>query len=143
MAVSSLRCDGDVARLADVRAFVRRAALALDADEAAVDDLVQAVDEWVTNVAVHGYRGAGGPVEIELERDAAGIAVRVRDRAPVFDPARAPAFDPAVPLERRRRGGMGIHLIREGMDRLAHRALPDGGNEVTMHRTLASNGGNA
>jgi anti-sigma regulatory factor (Ser/Thr protein kinase) len=139
---SVLRCGGDVAELAGVRAFVRRSAATLGADEAATDDIVQAVDEWVTNVALHGYRGAGGPVEVELARDEAGIVVRVRDRAPAFDPAGAPAFDPAVPLERRRPGGMGIHLIREVTDQFVHRALPRGGNEVTMHMALDSSGGN-
>ena len=138
-----MRCAGDVAELAGVRAFVRRSATALGADEAAVGDIVQAVDEWVTNVAVHGYRGVGGPVEVELARDEAGIVVRIRDRAPVFDPATAPAFDPSVPLERRPPGGMGIHLINAITDHFTHRPLPDTGNEVTMHLAIDSTGGDA
>jgi anti-sigma regulatory factor (Ser/Thr protein kinase) len=103
------------------------------------------VDEWVTNVVVHGYRGAHGPVEVEVGRDGSSIVVRVRDRAPVFDPADAPGFDPSVPLERRRLGGMGIHLMRELMDSVEHRPLPGSGNEVTMRRGGASarSGGNA
>jgi serine/threonine-protein kinase RsbW len=139
---SAITIEADVARLAEVRAFVREAAPGLGADQTAVDDLVQAVDEWVTNVVRHGYRGGTGPVEVELARDPDGIVVRIRDRAPAFDPATAPAFDPSVPLERRRPGGMGIHLIREIMDRFVRRPLPGGGNEVTMHRALDSNGGN-
>lgn len=138
-----MRCGGDVAELAGVRAFVRRSAAALGADGAATEDIVQAVDEWVTNVALHGYRGAGGPVEVELARDEAGIVVRIRDHAPVFDPAAAPPFDPSMPLERRRPGGMGIHLVREITDRFTHRPLPGGGNEVTMHLATDSTGGGA
>ena len=131
-----MRCGGDVAELAGVREFVRRSAAALGAGETLAGEIVQAVDEWVTNVALHGYRGAGGPVEVELARDEAGIVVRIRDHAPVFDPAAAPPFDPSVPLERRRPGGMGIHLILEITDRFTHRPIPGGGNEVTMHLAI-------
>ncbi|MEW6224250.1 MAG: ATP-binding protein [Chloroflexota bacterium] len=136
-----MRCGGDVAELASVRAFVRRSAAALGAGETLAGEIVQAVDEWVTNVALHGYRGGGGPVEVELSRDEAGIVVRIRDHAPVFDPADAPPFDPSVPLERRRPGGMGIHLILEITDRFTHRTIPGGGNEVTMHLATDSTGG--
>ena len=142
---ATLRLDADLARLAEVRAFIRVSAERLDADDHAVCDLVQAVDEWVTNVVRHGYRGTSGPVEVEVDRDGAEIVVRVRDRAPVFDPADAPPFDPGVPLEQRRPGGMGIHLMRDLMGSIGHRRLPGGGNEVTMRRVCrsAAAGGNA
>jgi len=126
--------DADLARLAEVRQFVRDTAPGLGADEAMVRDLVQAVDEWVTNVIVHGYRGARGPIEIELDRSRFEIEVRIRDAAPAFDPGGAPAFDKSLPLERRPAGKMGIHLIRELSDRFERRAPEgaEGGNEVTI-----------
>ncbi|HEX5590307.1 MAG TPA: ATP-binding protein [Candidatus Limnocylindrales bacterium] len=142
-----LRIEADVARLRDVRRFVREVAPGLGADEAAVLDLVQAVDEWVTNVIVHGYRGAGGPIEVELERVGDEIVARVRDVAPAFDPATAPVFDPNLPLERRPAGKMGIHLIRELCDRFEHRVPAGGGNEIAMTRSArpagTETGGNA
>jgi serine/threonine-protein kinase RsbW len=136
MTAAVLDTEARVSRLAEVRAFVREAARRLGGDETQVADLVQAVDEWVTNVAVHGYGGDGGPLEVEIERDASGLVVRVRDAAPSFDPADAPAFDRTVPLEQRRPGGMGVHLIREITDRFTHRLLTGGGNEVTMHLAI-------
>jgi serine/threonine-protein kinase RsbW len=134
VAPARLEIDANLERLADVRRFVRETAPGLGADEAMVHDLVQAVDEWVTNVIVHGYRGAGGPIEIELERSRFEIEVRIRDAAPAFDPGTAPVFDKDAPLEHRPLGKMGIHLIRELSDRFERRA-PDGGeggNEVTI-----------
>ncbi|MES2210337.1 MAG: hypothetical protein V4515_09145 [Chloroflexota bacterium] len=44
-APATLRIDADLARLKDVRQFVRDAAPGLGADEAMTLDLVQAVDE--------------------------------------------------------------------------------------------------
>jgi serine/threonine-protein kinase RsbW len=138
-----LDIDARVERLAEVRAFVRRTGRASGASEEQVADLVQAVDEWATNVAVHGYRGAGGPLRLEIAGDRDRLVVRIRDAAPAFDPADAPPFDPAVPLEQRRLGGMGIHLIRQIADRFTHRLLTDGGNEVTMHLNKERTGGDA
>lgn len=132
---ATFQIAADLARLKDVRQFVRERAPGFGADEPSVVDLVQAVDEWVTNVIVHGYRGAAGPIEIELAREDGEVVVRVRDRAPAFDPGTAPAFDPSVPLERRPLGKMGIHLIRELCDRFEYRVPADGGNEIELGRT--------
>ena len=129
---ATLIIDADLARLAEVRQFVRDNAPGLGADEAMVQDLVQAVDEWVTNVIVHGYRGERGPIEVELDRSRFEIEVRIRDAAPAFDPGGAPAFDKSLPLERRPAGKMGIHLIRELSDRFERRDSESGGNEVTI-----------
>lgn len=135
---ATLRIEADVARLKDVRRFIREAAPALGADEGSIVDLVQSVDEWVTNVIVHGYRGLAGPIEIQLLRDGDEVVVRIRDEAPGFDPRTAPAFDPSVPLERRPPGKMGIHLIRELCDRFEHRVPAGGGNEIVLGRARRS-----
>jgi len=144
---ATFRIDASLDRLKDVRRFVRETAAALGADERAVQDLVQAVDEWVTNVIVHGYRGEGGPIEVELLRSGDEIVARVRDAAPAFDPETAPAFDPDLPLERRPVGKMGIHLIRELCDRFEHRVAVGGGNEIAIARSAkapaSKTGGNA
>jgi serine/threonine-protein kinase RsbW len=132
---SVLRISADLDRLKDVRRFVREGARAHGADEASIGDLVQAVDEWVTNVIVHGYRGEAGPIEIELVPEGAEVVVHIRDEAPAFDPATAPPFDPNLPLERRPAGKMGIHLIRELCDRFEYRVAVGGGNELKLGRS--------
>jgi serine/threonine-protein kinase RsbW len=130
----TLRLEVDLGELAEVRAFVRSGAMALGADDRAVGDIVLAVDEWVTNVVRHGYRGGHGPLEVALGQEGSTIVVRVRDRAPVFDPATAPPFDPSTPLRARRPGGMGIHLMYDLMSSVEHRPRSGGGNELTLRR---------
>jgi serine/threonine-protein kinase RsbW len=137
---ATLRLDADLGRLAEVRRFVRHVAAGLGADDASVADLVQAVDEWVTNVVVHGYGGAGGPVELVVRRAGPAIEAIVRDRAPTFDPATAPTFDPELSLERRPFGGMGIFLIRQIAEGFEHDAI-DGGNQITIRMRLPATGG--
>jgi serine/threonine-protein kinase RsbW len=129
-----MRIDVDLPRLADVRAFVRGTVTGLGADRQTAGDIVLAVDEWVTNIVRHGYGGGHGPLEVEIDEEGTDIVVRVRDRAPIFDPATAPPFDPATPLRARRPGGMGIHLMYDLMGSVEHRPLPNGGNEVTLRR---------
>jgi len=130
---ASLRvAAADLSDLAAIRAFVWNTATALDASADAVPDLVLAVDEAVTNIIRHGYGGRPGPIGIEVERDDAAIVVHVTDEAAPFDPTTWPEPDLDVPLERRAAGGLGIHLVRTSVDRLAHRAAADRGNELIL-----------
>jgi anti-sigma regulatory factor (Ser/Thr protein kinase) len=128
--------SADLDRLASVRAFVRDRLGAIGVGREPVADLVQAIDECVTNVIVHGYEGRAGTVEVELGADQNGVVVRVRDAAGAFDPTRVPPPDPNRSLEERLHGGMGIPLMRASVDELRHRLLPDGRNELTMIKRI-------
>ena len=138
---ATLTVPADLARLAEVRQFVRDVAAREGASEAVRDDLVQAVDECVTNVIVHGYAGERGSVDVSVVRRDDGLAVSVRDGAPSFDPTAVPTPALDEPLERRRRGGMGVHLMRELTDRFEHQPLSPRGNELTMVKRLGRTAG--
>ena len=132
----SLRIPAELAHVADVRKLVRDVAGACNAPKPCMDDLVQAVDEATTNVILHGYRGGPGWVDVTAERVDDRIVVTVADEAPSFDPTGVPEPDLSIHPERRRPGGMGIHLIREATDRLEHEPRPGGGNILTLDRRL-------
>jgi anti-sigma regulatory factor (Ser/Thr protein kinase) len=138
---ATLSIPADVTRLADVRRFIRDRLLLVDADDTTIADLVQAVDETVTNVIEHGYHGVAGTIEIEIATDPEDVTVRVRDGCPPFDPTTAAAPDTDAPLARRPLGGMGIHLARVLTNGMAHRILPGGGNELTLVKRVATRGG--
>ena len=93
-----------------------------------------AVDESATNVLLHGYKGAPGPLDIALERRGGSLAVAVRDRAPAFDPTTWPEPDLTRPLGERPPGGLGIHLARASVDRIEHEAVEPEGNQLTLVR---------
>ena len=123
-------------RLVDVRSFVRAFVTAAGADQQTVDDLIQAVDELACNVIEHGYRGAPGSIHVAADVVNGEIRVRLRDTAPPFDPRTVPTPRLDLPLNERPLGGMGIHLARTLTDRMDHRILPEGGNEVTVSKAL-------
>lgn len=130
------RIDADLARLADLRRFIRQQADAADAPIECLDDLVQAVDEAASNVIVHGYHGGEGWLEIGIRMDDDRFIIEVEDAAPPFDPMTIPAPDLSVPPMARKPGGMGIHLMRESTDALSYRPRPGGGNILTMTRAM-------
>jgi anti-sigma regulatory factor (Ser/Thr protein kinase) len=134
----TLRIASDVKRLADVRAFVRESVAALGGSVRVAADLVQAVDEAVCNVMLHGYGGEPGEIEIEATVRDRKIQIRLIDSGPAFDPTAARAPDTTRPPVARRPGGMGVgvHLLRTMTDEVRHHVRPDGGNELTLVRSI-------
>ena len=148
---SSLGADRRILRLPhariddlrEIRDFVGRTARELGADETSSADLVQAVDESATNVLLHGYKGAPGPLDIALERRGGSLAVAVRDQAPTFDPTAWPEPDLTRPLGERAPGGLGIHLTRASVDRVEHEVVEPEGNQLTLVRRFDAGSGGA
>jgi anti-sigma regulatory factor (Ser/Thr protein kinase) len=135
--VRTLHIQADVERLAEVRAFVRDAVAELGGSKRTEHDLVQAVDEATCNVMLHGYAGKPGEIEIDAARRGGSIEIRILDRAPVFDPTAADA-GAAGPAGPKRPGtmGVGIKLARTMTDAVRHHVRPDGGNELTLVRSI-------
>jgi serine/threonine-protein kinase RsbW len=129
---STLRVQADVKELATIRDFIETRANALGVDDEAVYDLVLAANEIATNIVVHGYRGQPGTIDLDVRSEGDAVEIVLRDQAPRFDPTLAPTPNIYMPLEKRPRGGMGIHLTRRLTDAMLHRFTPDGGNEVTL-----------
>ena len=137
-----LHVPATVNELANVRQFIRQQAEQAGADPGAVPDIVQAVDELVTNAIVHGYRGRRGTVEIAVDRSGSSLIVRLRDQAPPFDPTLLPAPDTDAPLSQRPLGGMGVFLARGLTDSLTYRRTADG-NELTLIKECIDQQGGA
>jgi anti-sigma regulatory factor (Ser/Thr protein kinase) len=126
----------DLDKLGEVRSFIKRAGTALGASEDVVGDLCLAVDEAVTNIVLHGYDGAGGPVELRVERDGDDLEVLLRDRAAAFDGHGVPAPKLDESLSERKFGGMGVYLIRHLTDRSEFQPRAGGGNELRLVKRL-------
>lgn len=134
-----LRVGASLDNLARVRDFVEAAASELGASDGCASDLQLAVDEAVTNVVMHGYRGAEGEIEILVERKAKAIVVRLRDRAAAFDQAHGSGADLSIsPLEQASPGGYGLHLIRGMVDESSYRLTGDGRNELVLVKNCSA-----
>lgn len=112
--------------LAITREAARRVAAASGFDAVAAQEIAAAVDEAVTNVVEHAYRGEPGhEVALRFRRDEECLCVEVEHRGD--PPGELPT---GVDLDRlaaeRRRGGLGLHLMRRLMDTVEHRETAPG-----------------
>ena len=100
-----------------------------------------AVRESVINAIKHGN---GGDEEKQVHVDFTpldtsaprGIAIRVRDEGPGFDPDDIP--DPLAPENLLKNSGRGIFLIRSFMDEVALQRATEGGMEIVMVKRAGS-----
>lgn len=134
----TIQVPASVDHLAEVRTFVRDVVADFGGSRRVVDDLVQACDEAACNVMLHGYRGKAGKIDIEAAVRDGKIEIRILDRAPEFDPTITALRDPTRHAEPTRPGGMGvgIELVRGLTDEVHHSVRPDGGNELTLVRSI-------
>jgi anti-sigma regulatory factor (Ser/Thr protein kinase) len=98
-----------------VREFVRERGIL--EDHAWNLDLM--AEELFTNMVRYGP--GPEPVAISLDWERPTLTLRLRESgASSFDPTRVPDVDLTQPIEERRAGGLGIHLVRQIADRLEY-----------------------
>jgi len=101
-------------------------------------DVDLAVDEILTNIIRYGYDDGAGVHEITVRFavDHGELVVEVEDDARPFNPLEIAPADVSSPVEQRRVGGLGVHLVRSVMDALAYRRDGDK-NVLRMTKRLA------
>lgn len=112
------RFPRDVAALARIHEWVESFldANGLPPDAAFEVDLL--VEELFTNMVKYNVAGRED-IEIGLAASGPVITILVRDfDVESFDVTQAPEVDPAMPMEARRRGGLGLHFVRQIADTL-------------------------
>lgn len=106
-----------------VRATVERAAEFLHFQEADSRAIVRSVDEAVANVIRHAYKGrAGLPITLICRRlwgsrdpkVATGLEILLQDSGEAADPKKLQGR----PLDEVRPGGLGLHFMRQSMDKV-------------------------
>jgi serine/threonine-protein kinase RsbW len=95
------------------------------------------LDELLTNTSEYGFGGgrAGGEVTVEAELRTDRVSVTLTDDGRPFDPFAVAAPDTALPVEERRIGGLGIHLVRRMMDEVSYHRRADR-NVVVLTKLL-------
>ncbi|MFF4370057.1 ATP-binding protein [Streptomyces sp. NPDC001594] len=127
-----LEVPATLGALGEIAAFVLRLAARARLGTGATYRIRLAVDELATNIVMHGYRGGEGRITVLGRSGPDGVRITIEDAAPAFDPVagRLPP-DPGVPPERRRVGGLGIHLALTSVDSYTY-ARRDGRNISTL-----------
>jgi anti-sigma regulatory factor (Ser/Thr protein kinase) len=122
--------------LCAVRATVETLARQLGLGDEQAGRVVMAVDEAITNVIRHGYRGEPGrPIWLRVkplnDDGRRGLQIVIEDDCEQVDPSGIQGR----PLDEVRPGGLGVHIIREAMDEVRFDRRPGGrGMRVTMRK---------
>ena len=95
-----------------------------------------ALDELVTNVINYGYEDNGEhAIRLLLTLDGQTLRLVLEDDGKPFNPLDVPPPDLDAQVEDRQVGGLGIHFVRQVMDRVTYRR-DAGRNVLTMERRL-------
>lgn len=121
--------------------FVVQAAAAAGLNEQQVFHVQLAVDEACTNIVEHAYGGSDqGQITItcgtEKVQDQVFFLVRLEDHGEPFDPRTIPTPNLSPDPDELQIGGLGMHFMRQFMDRLEFHFSPEQ-NELTMYKQLS------
>lgn len=86
------------------------------------------LEEIYANAVTHGAEGRDPDVTtvtVDLRLSGRRLELTVEDEGPPFDPLTAPPPDLTTTLDRRRPGGLGIHLVRKLMDDVRYERRDD------------------
>ena len=91
-----------------------------------------ALEELGLNIMDYGLERPEQEIEITLKADEDSLVIEIMDEGRPFDPLTdAPEPDLSLPIEDRRVGGLGIHLVRTMMDDMQYRR-EQGRNHLTL-----------
>lgn len=93
------------------------------------------IEEIVRNLVEHTPPNAADEaVSISVLVSSDDVTVTIEDQRPPFSPTDAPELDASAPLEDRRAGGMGLHLVRSLPDSFSYERVGDRNRLTTVVR---------
>lgn len=133
---ATLILKNDISELERVMSFVSELCARNSIPSETEYDLNLALDEIVTNVARYAHRDGGEhPFTLQIALSKEEFVAIIEDDGMEFDPTRHPTPDLDAPLEERKQGGLGIHLVRQIMSSVKYQRLA-GKNVVTLRKKL-------
>lgn len=111
---------------------LRRWARAEGLPDAVARKLSIAADELLNNIVSYGIEAPGAhDIRMEVEVRADTVRLELSDDGMPFDPLSLETPDTEEASERRKIGGLGIHLVRRVMDEVTYQRI-DGRNQLIL-----------
>jgi serine/threonine-protein kinase RsbW len=117
----SMSVQASTEHLAEVRDFVAKHASEFGFKKQDVADIRLAVDEAYTNIIKHSYKNDEQKlVDIQLGYNGNEFWISLLDTGESFDPASYTEPDVRKKIKEKKRGGVGVYLIRKLMDEVKY-----------------------
>ncbi|MBR5338077.1 MAG: SpoIIE family protein phosphatase [Lachnospiraceae bacterium] len=136
---SEITLEAKVESLDPVIEFIDGKLLSLDCPVTAKGQIDIAVDEIFGNIAHYAYgEGEKGMATVRFETLPGGreVIITFIDRGIPFNPLEAAKPDVTLPAKARKRGGLGIHLVRKSMDDVTYK-FKDGQNMLAIRKKIS------
>lgn len=128
----SISVQASTEHLAKVRDFVAKHASNFGFKKQDVADIRLAVDEAYTNIIKHAYKNdKHKSVDIELGYNSSEFWISLLDTGDAFDPSNYSTPDVRKKIKEKKRGGVGVYLIKKLMDNVEYRTKGSV-NEIRM-----------
>jgi len=131
----------DITDIPQLSAFIDAFAEEAGLDFSLTMSLNLAIEEAVVNVMLYAYpQGMQGKVNLSAEAEGTDVKFVLSDTGKPFDPTEKKEVDTTLEVEDRPIGGLGIHLVRQIMDKVEYK-YTDGMNVLTMYKNTANASG--
>lgn len=132
--VHTLRIAASTDELEHIRSFVSNHARSFGFTDSAIRDITLAVDEACTNIIKHAYKwDPEQEITIQLKMHQNEMIFSVTDRGKAFDPKSYDLPTMQEQLDKKKRSGYGILLIRKLMDKVEY-LKNNSHNEIRMSK---------
>lgn len=128
----SITLTNDVEEVPRLNVFVDEVCEDMGCDMETTMRMNLAIEEAVVNVIDYAYpSGTVGNVDINATVYDNHMEFVISDSGTPFDPTKKEDVDISLPVEERRIGGLGIHLVKQLMDKISYERK-DGHNILTL-----------
>jgi anti-sigma regulatory factor (Ser/Thr protein kinase) len=122
----------DIAQLAVLSEAMERIGVGHGIAPKPLIQLQVALDEMVSNVIKYAWpEGGSHEIRVRIAVGNGQVEVEISDDGRAFDPLHAPAPQPPPPGWRPQPGGVGVHMVKQLMERIEY-VRTDGRNCLTM-----------
>lgn len=131
----SITLPNDIATIPQLSEFVETFCEEMGLDMAIMMNLNLAIEEAVVNVMSYAYPDGKGDVTVDIKVDSEKVMVTLTDSGIPFDPTQKGEVDTTLPAEERPIGGLGIHLVKQLMDKVSYQ-YTDHQNILTLEKII-------
>jgi anti-sigma regulatory factor (Ser/Thr protein kinase) len=131
----SITLPNDIATITQLSEFVETVCEEKGLDMALTMNLNLALEEAVVNVMSYAYPDSQGDVKVDIIIDDQKVVSTLTDSGIPFDPTQKGDVDTTLPAEERPIGGLGIHLVKQIMDKVSYQYV-DNQNILTLEKNI-------
>ncbi len=133
-----LRVKSSTENLALIREFVSSEARNSGISKEVVDKLILAVDEASSNIIRHAYKNnPEGEIIVTFIIEGDECTIVLTDYGAGFNPSQVKSPDMISYLKEKKRGGLGIHLMKILMDEVDYLSVSGEYNKLVLKKKIA------